>query len=55
MLDMFECESLRVCMNGTLRVGEVRGSSAREPRFGVEVAVVVWLVALSSREDLLRL
>ena len=44
-------------MNGTDLGGEINGSSAREPRMPVVVAVVVvtWLMRLSTREDLLRL
>lgn len=39
---MFECESFRVCMNGTLRTGEISGSSALvESRLDVVVVVVI--------------
>lgn len=51
---MFTEDSLRVCMNGTERTGEIRGSSTRESRFEL-VAVLAWLVRLSRSSDLLRL
>ena len=44
-----------MCMNGTLRGGEIRGSEARESLFGLVVDAVAWLLRLSRREDLLRL
>lgn len=47
-------ESFRVCMNGTDRAGEIKGSSTRESRFE-PVAVLVWLVRLSSKLDLFLL
>ena len=44
-----------MCMKGTLRGGEMRGSEAWESLFGLVVDVVAWLLRLSSSEDLLRL
>ena len=52
---MFSRESLRVCMNGTVRGGEMRGSSTWDSRLLFAVAVVAWLIRLSRSEDLLRL
>ena len=50
-------ESVRVCMNGTLRGGAIRGSWTAELRFesGEVDAVVGWLNRISEMEDLLRL
>lgn len=51
---MFTDDSFRVCINGTERTGDIRGSSARE--WPLEpVSVLTWLVRLSSNSDLLRL
>jgi len=44
-----------VCMKGTLRGGEIRGSEAREALFGLVVDAVAWLLRLSRRGDLFRL
>lgn len=54
---MFECESFRVCMNGTLRTGEISGSSALvESRLDVVVVVIeVLLIRLSVVSDRLCL
>lgn len=51
---MFTDESFRVCMNGTDRADEIKGSSTRESLFKL-IAVLVWLVRLSSISDLFRL
>lgn len=51
---MFTDDSFRVCMNGTDRAGDIKGSSARESRLEL-IAVLAWLVRLSSSSDLLRL
>ncbi len=53
---MFSCELLRVCMKGTVRGGEINGSSAFESSFWLfAVAVVAWPMRFSRGEDLLRL
>lgn len=51
---MFTDESFRVCINGTDRAGGIKGSSTRESRLEL-IAVLVWLVRLSSNSDLFRL
>ena len=38
------CESLRVCIKGTLRVGEINGSSIFDSRLD-ETTVVAWLMS----------
>lgn len=50
-------DSVRVCMNGTLRGGAIRGSSTADARFefGELDAVVAWLKRFSEMEDLFRL
>lgn len=48
-------DSVRVCMKGTFRVGEIKGSATPESLLLLVVAVVAWLVRLSMIEDLLRL
>lgn len=47
-------DSVRVCIKGTVRGGDIGGSSALEPRF-VAVTSVIWLIRLSTRDDLFRL
>lgn len=51
---MFTEDSLRVCMKGTDRTGDISGSSTRVSRFEL-VAVSAWLLRSSRSSDLLRL
>jgi len=53
---ILSCEAFRVCMKGTVRGGDMSGSSAFGSSFWLfAVAVVAWLIRLSRIEDLLRL
>ena len=52
---MSSVELVRVCINGTVRGGGIRGSSTPDSLLLVAVVIVAMLVRLSTMEDLLRL
>ena len=52
---LFSRESLRVCMKGTVRGGDIRGSSTWKSRLLVLIALSCLSTRLSMMDDLLRL